>query len=280
MQHIGPLVNSAFNSVTPLLKESCFETHGMLMPEEFVIAGDELVTKCGTWKWSSCHDDSKLSYLPKEKQFLVCHSVPEEIDNEIITKQVDFTLKSNNCNEKNDFDLLEDDESWENCQAIEKTTNLEDTFNKNKNIISKELNNKKDLEYEEDLDCEDEDNCVYEDTNIIKTCRYDVSITYNNYYRTPQFWIIGYNLDESIMSPLDLLNRVSSEHTNKTATVENHPHTNIRQLSIHPCRHSETMKTLIKLMKPKNGFQSAMFIYLKMISTIMPHLKYDFTISI
>ena len=41
------------NAMTPLigtLKESKFLEKGVLTPEEFVIAGDNLTHKCSTWK--------------------------------------------------------------------------------------------------------------------------------------------------------------------------------------------------------------------------------------
>ena len=83
MQHVGPLVNNVLSGVIPILKESCFETHGMLTPEEFVQAGDELVARCGTWSWSRGSDDYIISYLPSNKQFLVCRSVPEQFSSNV-----------------------------------------------------------------------------------------------------------------------------------------------------------------------------------------------------
>jgi ubiquitin-like-conjugating enzyme ATG3 len=35
----------------PVLKESAFTEKGILTPEEFVEAGDNLVFKCPTWEW-------------------------------------------------------------------------------------------------------------------------------------------------------------------------------------------------------------------------------------
>ena len=56
---------------TPTLKSSAFLSRGVLTPEEFVAAGDELVFKCPTWSWES-GDPSKIkSYLPPDKQVSV-----------------------------------------------------------------------------------------------------------------------------------------------------------------------------------------------------------------
>jgi ubiquitin-like-conjugating enzyme ATG3 len=39
--------------LTPVLARSGFEERGVLTPEEFVRAGDELVAKCPTWQWAA-----------------------------------------------------------------------------------------------------------------------------------------------------------------------------------------------------------------------------------
>lgn len=39
-----------------------------------------------------------------------------------------------------------------------------------------------------------------ESNSIIKSRRYDVSITYDNYYRTPRIWLFGYNENGSPLS--------------------------------------------------------------------------------
>jgi len=263
MQHIGPILNSALNNVVPLLGSSCFHTHGMLMPKEFVLAGDELVSKCGTWRWCSGSDEGKLDYLPKNKQFLVCSNIPDQYTEAMV---------------------INTDDEWSVCKPKEKElwSIVNDDFSNDDESLD-DINRAmtdNDQSYIENVENIEDDDDVTVECNIVESCRYDISITYNNYYRTPQFWIIGYNIDRSVMSSYDLLNRVSNEHTNKTATIEAHPHTMIHQLSIHPCRHSSTMLSLINMMKPENGVASALFIFIKMVSTIMPNLNYDFTLNV
>ncbi|KAH8060852.1 hypothetical protein JL720_13520 [Aureococcus anophagefferens] len=60
----------------PTLKTSAFLERGVLTPEEFVAAGDELVFKCPTWTWSGGDAAKRKAYLPAEKQFLVTNNVP------------------------------------------------------------------------------------------------------------------------------------------------------------------------------------------------------------
>ncbi len=53
---------------TPTLKDSAFLTRGVLTPEEFIAAGDELVYKCPTWSWESGDEKKRKKYLPAYKQ--------------------------------------------------------------------------------------------------------------------------------------------------------------------------------------------------------------------
>mmetsp|Transcript_18702 Transcript_18702/g.23544 ORF Transcript_18702/g.23544 Transcript_18702/m.23544 type:complete len:392 (+) Transcript_18702:145-1320(+) len=61
---------------TPTLKDSAFLQRGVLTPEEFVRAGDELVYKCPTWSWESGDEKKRKKYLPADKQYLVTRNVP------------------------------------------------------------------------------------------------------------------------------------------------------------------------------------------------------------
>jgi len=62
--------------VTPTRKETAFLSKGVLTPEEFIKAGDELVFKCPTWSWERGDKDKIKCYLPSEKQFLITRNVP------------------------------------------------------------------------------------------------------------------------------------------------------------------------------------------------------------
>ena len=60
----------------PVLQQSAFAERGVLTPEEFVKAGDELVGKCPTWAWESGDASRRKNYLPADKQYLVTRDVP------------------------------------------------------------------------------------------------------------------------------------------------------------------------------------------------------------
>jgi ubiquitin-like-conjugating enzyme ATG3 len=62
--------------LTPVLQESAFLERGVLTPEEFVRAGDQLVSLCPSWQWGSGEPGKIRSHLPPNKQFLFTKRVP------------------------------------------------------------------------------------------------------------------------------------------------------------------------------------------------------------
>lgn len=65
----------------PQLTSSAFLEKGVLTPEEYVKAGDELVFRCPTWEWmgstsASISGQKQKGYLPSNKQYLITRNVP------------------------------------------------------------------------------------------------------------------------------------------------------------------------------------------------------------
>ncbi|KAF9610014.1 hypothetical protein IFM89_019654 [Coptis chinensis] len=56
---------------------SAFKEKGVLIIAEFIIAGDNLVSKCPTWSWESGEPSKRKSYLPVEKQYLITRNEEE-----------------------------------------------------------------------------------------------------------------------------------------------------------------------------------------------------------
>jgi len=63
-------------TLTPIRTSSAFLTSGVLTPEEFVLAGDELVFKCPTWAWEGGDPKHRRKHLPPDKQYLITRNVP------------------------------------------------------------------------------------------------------------------------------------------------------------------------------------------------------------
>jgi len=74
--------------------ESKFAEKGILTPQEFVEAGNQLVQMCPTWQWKPASNDKlKRADLPDDKQFLYtrvpCHKrVSDAMDVKTIEKDV------------------------------------------------------------------------------------------------------------------------------------------------------------------------------------------------
>jgi ubiquitin-like-conjugating enzyme ATG3 len=59
------------NAVKAVPTVSKFLEEGILTPDEFIQAGDLLVARCPTWSWQPGDPARAVSYLPKNKQFLL-----------------------------------------------------------------------------------------------------------------------------------------------------------------------------------------------------------------
>jgi len=121
------------------------------------------------------------------------------------------------------------------------------------------------------------------DATILKTRTYDVSITYDKYYRVPRVWLRGYDENGNPLSSTQIFEDISADHAHKTVTVEPHIHTGIVCASIHPCRHSEVMKVFMNRFE-ETGKQITvdgyLFLFLKFMSAVIPTIQYDFTQSV
>jgi ubiquitin-like-conjugating enzyme ATG3 len=224
--------------LTPVLTESAFYERGLLTPEEFVQAGDHLVRTCPSWQWESGEKSKLRPYLPQDKQFLVTRGVPsyrrvtEMQASRLVEENVQGGMGSKNeedwCAPKlvnvdisNDLDdelLIGDNDFNENIvndSTIQKEIVVEKSTQIEKNVTAAD-------EY---ADMEDESLGLDEaatstgfvkntensgfskqnnTNNIIRSRRYDVSITYDNYYRTPRIWLFGFDENGSPLSHNDV----------------------------------------------------------------------------
>jgi ubiquitin-like-conjugating enzyme ATG3 len=145
----------------------------------------------------------------------------------------------------------------------------------------------------------DDDMADYEEHNLIESDeatlnlrpppakrRYDISITYDKYYRTPRIWFLGTDENDYPIPNEKVLEDISIDHSNVTVTIEIHPYYKIHCISVHPCKHSSAMKFLINkniLKSVESGDNELIsvekyFIYfIKFMACIIPNLEFDFT---
>lgn len=338
---------------TPTLKSSAFITRGVLTPDEFVIAGDELVYKCPTWCWESGEPCKRKKHLPAEKQFLMTRNVPcssrvralednvvNEVENigddgggggdedddwlvsRILTKDEQQTREENALVEG--FDVLDMEDVGEHhgtaaaaaaAASTAKAASAKATTTTTTVAVGTTPYNRND-EYTDMADFEDDNimmdeaavagaftttndnnttinnNNNNDDSIILKVRSYDVYITYDKYYQTPRVWLMGYH-ETGSNQPLtgeQMMEDVISDYVNKTVTMESHPHLPGVYASIHPCKHGDVMKAIVRNMSKDGGSSSSssngpsvemyLFIFLKFVSSMIPTISYDFTMDV
>jgi ubiquitin-like-conjugating enzyme ATG3 len=240
--------------LTPVLTESAFLEKGMLTPEEFVKAGDHLIKTSPSWSWESGEKAKLKPYLPSNKQYLITRGVPsyqriaalEEVDSSFVEGNL-FSLPS---------DLKgEDDEDYAKADGREDSKPVDEWFYTQKSTVSSSVSSSSSssasttapvaptVKEDEYLDMEDESLALDEVTTqpissdsaaekneggggkTIRVRRYDVSITYDNYYRTPRIWLYGYDeKDGSPLEPIAIFEDVMTDYAKRTVTIDAHPH--------------------------------------------------------
>ena len=265
--------------LTPTLKKTAFLTKGVLTPEEFVQAGDELVYRCPTWSWQS----GDKPYLPPDKQYLITRNVP--CQDRVATLEV-LPIQ----------DLAEGDgdDDWMLSSMPKQQQNIEDDFD----VIDEEgevvEQQKQDVEIEEYADMADfEDENVLQDgdavadtDHILKVRTYDLTLTYDKYYQTPRIWMTGKSATGQPLTAKETMEDVMTDYANKTVTMEAHPFLPGPHASIHPCKHGRVMKTIVRNLidsskdNQEPSVELYLFIFLKFVSSIIPTINYDFTMGV
>ena len=280
------------SSIKPTLKKSKFYEEGKLTPEEFVEAGDFLTSKCPTWKWCAAKEDRYNKALPKEKQYLKT-TVPSY-------KRASDYLKNNATTEK----VVEGD--WVDADLENKASkdtkkpaaiDLDAGEEKKKDIIvaggdddddddfkiegEENAQPKKENDDFEIVDEEEKEKSP--EVDVVKTRTYDVTVTYDFYYCVPRMWLMGYNEKGLPLSDDEMKEDVMPEYRNKTCTIEPQTCTGIKNISVHPCRHSLLLKKMIQDFQnsgKKLEVHMSILLFLKFLQSVVPTVQYDFTMDI
>ncbi|XP_047270697.1 autophagy-related protein 3 isoform X2 [Capsicum annuum] len=269
LSHLHGAFKGTVERITSPRTVSAFKEKGVLSVSEFVIAGDNLVSKCPTWSWESGEPSKRKSYLPADKQFLITRNVPclrraASIEEEYEAAGGEVLLD----NDDNDGWLATHGKPKGNNGAEDESLPSIDTLEINKKNTIQSIPSYFGGEEEEDIpdmgEYEEADNLIEtdpatlqttylvanepDDDNILRTRTYDVSITYDKYYQTPRVWLTGYDESRMLLQPELVLEDVSQDHARKTVTIEDHPHLPGKHASVHPCRHGAVMKKIIDVL--------------------------------
>lgn len=283
MENLGHKIGNMYRNVAKKFKsvptESAFLEKGTLTPQEFVVAGEQLVHRCPTWCWSTSTPGNEQKHLPPENQYLITRGVPcrkrvrNIEDNEVTEREIEggwVVAESNKVEEnieeiiiKGRDEVVQDDEEILDMEEVKESLVDENAVN----IFSQDGYFK--AEEPEDV--------------IIKTRVYDLSITYDLYYQTPRLWLVGYDENRVLLTPEQMYEDIMEDYAKKTATIETHPCLGTPQISIHPCNHAKMMKHFIDILASNNSVaqvHQAIFIFLKFLSSVVPTIEYDFTVDL
>lgn len=258
--------------ITPVLENSNFINKGVLTPDEFVKAGDYLISISPKWKWLSGDNILVKEYLPKQKQFLLIENIPcyqrvESYSNNYKERLVEFN---------------KDDKGWIETNLNGQNNLSRKTIKSSEKVNLDKINDNDDFLQELEEDFYDDDSICIDNNSFINVRYYNITITYDKYYQTPKLWMLGYNNSGQPLTYTEIFQDIISDYANKTVTIEKHPHLNDGHIyaSIHPCQHSKVMKILINntVMGGKMPLVEEYLIYfLKFMSSIMPYIIFDNT---
>ncbi|KAL0292992.1 UNVERIFIED_CONTAM: Autophagy-related protein 3 [Sesamum calycinum] len=302
-QKIHEAFKGTVERITSPRTVSAFKEKGVLSINEFIVAGDNLVSKCPTWSWESGEPSKRKSYLPKDKQFLITRNVPclrraSSIEEEYEAAGGEVLLD----NEDNDGWLATHGKPKENKDDEDENLPSMETLDISKKNTIQSISSYFGGEEEEEIpdmeELEDKDNLVEndpatlqttylvahepDDDNILRTRTYDVSITYDKYYQTPRVWLTGYDESRMLLQPELVLEDVSQDHARKTVTIEDHPHLPGKHASVHPCRHGAVMKKIIDVLMSRGvepEVDKYLFLFLKFVASVIPTIEYDYTMD-
>ena len=306
MKHaVHNVYKGAVESVTSVSHVSQFRQKGVLTPEEFVAAGDLLVDKCPSWSWEAGEPTKAKEYLPKNKQFLITRNVPchrrvaaigesvlecgmdDDEDAEWTnTANIDVTMGGAGSGaDIEDIDDVEDVPQAAAAQGVAQAPAAAD-------MDDDEVPDMDDLDLDDDGVIEVDPSALApaggtaktKDEGFVRTRSYNISITYDKYYQVPRCWLFGFDEESKALTHEQVFQDMSQDHAKKTVTIDPHPHTSgVAHASIHPCKHSATLKKIIDQMESGDGPEMrsdmSLLLFLKFLSSIIPTIEYDFTVN-
>ncbi|GJP37296.1 hypothetical protein CLOM_g6129 [Closterium sp. NIES-68] len=119
-------IHEAYKSTAEMLlsarSATAFAEKGVLTPDEFVAAGDNLVAKCPTWAWEGADASRRRSFLPPDKQYLITRNVP--CLRRVGAMEEEVLLATGGSETLVDADVDGDDEPWVSTSKLDTTSSV------------------------------------------------------------------------------------------------------------------------------------------------------------
>jgi len=246
------------------LTESRFVTEGVLTPDEFLAAGNELVFKCKTWEWAAGDASRRKEYLPADKQYLVtknvrcaqrCADLMGSLASAASEAGPSATQKLAGADDLDDDEWVTTAASGAQETPVEEmaaapvakepaetpfsvpfvgggAATADEDSDSDGEVADFDLG--EDLAEEDPAAAgpkkEDEKQTETGKSNdgehksVVSTRTYDLYITYDHYYRTPRVWLSGFDEDMKPLTPDQLFEDISADHAHKTVTFDEFPY--------------------------------------------------------
>ena len=252
MNFIHSALDKVRDRYAPISHTSTFRETGQLTPEEFALAGDFLVYRFPSWSWSdAAHPSKRVAYLPPGKQFLVTRGVP-------CHRRLDEGYKLADGEENIRSGGDDGEEDWlatGGGRRPEPSERDVRTLDGSGNIHASEQEDQEE-EIPDIEDEEDDSEAIIRDNMATASTKtplrtYTLYITYTPYYRTPRFYLSGYqSMSSQPLDPPAMMEDIMGDYKDKTVTLEEFPFfdasQSVKMASIHPCRHASVMKSLLE----------------------------------
>lgn len=275
---------AAAEAVMPDLTNSDFIKTGMLTKDEFKVAGDNLIQMDPEWKWYTVG-------VCLMKQNVVC-------------KKINLNKVESNTGSADEFDMsIYEYDGEDETNEKDQTIDINDSNNNDNeakpvpsSVIVKSSADVGDESGDESSDDDllaglEDSNLVQEDAATIKISpeelknvpnRYNVYITYDQYYRTPRIWFVGTSIDGCQLSQKETYKDFMPEYLNVSLTMELNPALNMYCTSVHPCKHAYAMQRMFAYdMESKDAseihIENYLVYFLKFASSVIPQLEFDRT---
>ncbi|GEQ72792.1 hypothetical protein JCM33374_g6480 [Metschnikowia sp. JCM 33374] len=251
--NIRSKLSSLREYLTPINHESNFRKTGEISPEEFVLAGDYLVSKFPTWTWGSGPKHLHKKFLPAEKQFLVTRHVPS------YKRYASFLPETTAEDEVHDgsgagFDgpeSADSDVEWIPSFGVGTSGKASEA------VQPQDLDDLIEEDAEDDFLHDDAEDFTHIESSDPGLRRYDLYIAYSTSYRVPKMYLVGFSGNGIPLLPPQMYEDISGDHKDKTATIEALPMShNTMAVSIHPCKHSSVMKVFMEHARAKKAVSS------------------------
>ncbi|CAM0875661.1 unnamed protein product [Alopecurus aequalis] len=237
--------------VSPPCTVSAFLKKGVLSPDEFVLAGDKLVS-CTGFEWEARYPELRKPFFPVDKQYLVITNVA--CCRRVVSGKEDRDAEI----------VLDDDEAIRTYDMIFTSRTVRVPFLAQNQIWR---------------------HCC--SLGVPCPSRWGLEpVTlddgYDGHYQTPRVWLSAFDLSGTPLTPELMFEDISQDNSHISMTFEAHPHQptmhqDMSYATVHPCINAAVMKKIIADLTSQGvepEIDKYLLIFLKFMASVIPYIEY------